>query len=126
SFSGDHAARCEAHYAHAKAKHPYFCDALLPTQVPNPMLADDMHREIVANLRFMRERLKRGKELKNTLWNEILNCEVWEATEAIANNDPAAAVEELYDSVAVLLRTIDVLEGRQALGKPISGNDAEK
>ena len=30
----------------------------------------------------------------------------------------AAAVEELYDVIAVLLRTIDVIEGRYKLGKP--------
>ena len=28
------------------------------------------------------------------------------------------AVDEAYDAIAVLLRIIDVLEGRQKLGKP--------
>jgi len=43
---------------------------------------------------------------------------VWEATEALANGDKAQAVEELYDCISVLLRTVDVLEGRQKLGRP--------
>ena len=55
------------------------------------------------------------------MWNELADCEVWEATEALANGDKAQAVEELYDCISVLLRTVDVLEGRQALGKPKGG-----
>ena len=43
---------------------------------------------------------------------------MWETLEALANGDKAHAVEELYDMIAVCLRTIDVLEGRQKLGKP--------
>lgn len=51
-------------------------------------------------------------------WNAILECKMLEVHEALANGDKAHAVEELYDCIAVLLRTIDVLEGRQKLGKP--------
>lgn len=40
------------------------------------------------------------------------------ADDAIANGNTAHAVEECYDAISVLLRTIDVLEGRQKLGKP--------
>lgn len=40
---------------------------------------------------------------------------------AVANGDKAQAVEELYDCISVLLRTVDVLEGRQALGRPKGG-----
>lgn len=43
---------------------------------------------------------------------------MWEVFEALVSGDKTHAVEELYDCVAVLLRTIDVLEGRQKLGKP--------
>lgn len=56
----------------------------------------------------------------------MLICEMWEVYDALSRGDRKHAVEELYDCVAVCLRTIDVLEGRQALGKPetISGNSA--
>jgi uncharacterized protein YabN with tetrapyrrole methylase and pyrophosphatase domain len=59
------------------------------------------------------------------MWNEVLDCECWEVAEALANGDTAHAVEELYDCVAVLLRTIDVLEGRQKLGKPTTKGEAK-
>lgn len=64
----------------------------------------------------------RGKSLsacgeKVTLggWYDRLNCEVFHA---LAYGDKAQAVEELYDCIAVCLRTIDLIEGRQPLGKP--------
>jgi hypothetical protein len=106
------------HYNHAKQKHPYFCDGLLPTQVKDGMTEEAMIGSIAWNIQAARARIKRGIELGNVLWNEVLNCEVWEATEAMADGNTAAAVEECYDAIAVLLRTIDVLEGRQVLGDP--------
>lgn len=116
--------RCDAtnriwtHYDHAKEKHPYFCDSLLPKEYRS---AKQLRGTIKSNLARSRHRIKVGGLLRNLMWNEVADCEVWEATEAIFNGDNAAAVEELYDCIAVLLRTIDVLEGRQALGKPKGG-----
>lgn len=124
-FIEKHAPRALCHYVHAKKKHPYFCDGLLPTQVPNPMTEDAMIREIRESLRENRLRLERGGCNANILWNELLNCEVWEATEAMANGDTAHTVEEFYDAIAVLLRTIDVMEGRQQLGKPETKGEAK-
>lgn len=109
-----HEDRVEKHYAHACEKHPYFCDRLLPDY----LLRDNIKERIALNLACARHRIKDGVRDHNLMWNEIADCEVWEATEAIANGDTACAVEELYDTIAVLLRTIDVLEGRQKLGKP--------
>ena len=110
--------RIWTHYAHACEKHSYFCDSLLPKEYRS---AKQLRGTIKSNLARSRHRIKVGGLLLNLLWNEIADCEVWEATEAIANNNTSAAVEELYDVIAVLLRTIDVLEGRQALGKPKGG-----
>ena len=126
-FIEKHAPRALRHYVHAREKHPYFCDGLLPTQVlytmapgeiPIPMTKDSALHVIHVNLRASRERIMRGTFDANILWSELLDCEVWEATEAIAKGNKAQAVEELYDCIAVCLRTIDVLEGRQKLGKP--------
>ena len=44
--------------------------------------------------------------------------EKFEAIEAIANGDTVNAVEECFDAIAVLLRVIDVLEGRQKIDNP--------
>ena len=106
------------HYLHAKEKHPYFCDALLPHREYS---REQIHELIDANLALARNRIEVGVRDGNVTWNELLNCELWEATEAIANGDTAAAIEELYHCVAVCLRVIDVLEGRQKLGKTKKG-----
>ena len=111
------------HYAHAKEKHPYFCDNLLPRDLEPPELP--IEEQIEINLALARRRIESGAKIGNILWNEILDCKVWEATEAIYERDYAHAVEELHDCIAVLLRTIDVLEGRQKLGKPETKGEAK-
>lgn len=134
-FIEKHAPRALCHYDHAKQKHPYFCDGLLPTQVlytmapgeiPSPMTKDSALHVINVKLRASRERIRRGTFSASILWNELLDCEVWEATEAIAKGDKAQAVEELYDAIAVCLRAIDVIEGRQKLGKPEAAKEEWK
>lgn len=115
----------EYHYEHAKKKHPHFCDGLLPTEVPDPyfpktkaMERDEIMAQIASKLSSRRNRIEAGNKYHNLLWNEILDCEVWEITEAMANGDTEHAVEECYDAIAVLLRTIDVIMGHQELGNP--------
>ena len=118
-----HDIRIKQHYDHAREKHPYFCDRLLPD-----WSIGEIKSSVAVNLECARIRINAGVRDHNLMWNEIADCEVWEATEAMANGDKAHAVEELYDCIAVLLRTIDVLEGRQKLGKheTISGTSAGK
>ena len=113
-----HDGRIRHHYAHAIEKHPYFCDRLLPDW-PKAKIKS----KVGVALQCARQRIKAGVRDRNLMWNEIADCEVWEATEAIFNRDNAAAVEELYDVIAVLLRTIDVIEGRQKLGNQTCRED---
>ena len=113
----DTTARIWAHYDHAKEKHPYFCDSLYQKDYT----LDMAQLRCRAELSECRELIKKQIRCEVLQWDSLLNCEVWEAHEAVANGDNSAAVEELYDAVAVLLRTIDVLEGRQALGRPKGG-----
>lgn len=108
-----HDIRIKQHYDHAREKHPYFCDKLLPDWPVGKIKS-----RVAVKLECARTRIKAGVRDHNIMWNELADCEVWEATEAIANGDKPSAVEELYDVIAVILRTIDVLEGRQTLGKP--------
>lgn len=115
----EHDRRIEAHYKHAREKHPYFCDRLLPDW---PI--DKIKSRVAVNLECARSNIKAEVRDRNLTWNELADCEMCEAAEAMANGDTAHAVEELYDVIAVLLRTIDVLEGRQTLGKQEEG--AEK
>lgn len=113
--------RIWTHYDHAKEKHPYFCDSLYP----NDYTRDMAQRRCKNELSACRELIKKQMSYGILQWDLLLNCEVWEAHEAIANRDKAHAVEECYDAIAVLLRTIDVLEGRQKLGKPETKGDAK-
>ena len=96
------------HYAHAIEKHPYFCDKITHLSGSS---AD-------AHLDLQRESLSIEEHIGDVEAVDIIQCELLEAVQAYTHKDAAHAVEELYDCVAVLLRTIDVLEGRQKLGKP--------
>ena len=106
--------KIKEHYEHAKAKHPYFCDSLLPEGRSLASLESDIEN----NLDTARNDIETAERNGHLIPQVLLNCEVWEINEAILNEDTAAAVEECYDAIAVLLRVVDVLEGRQALGDP--------
>lgn len=106
-------AAIERHYKHAKRKHPYFCD----------MVSHDYWRlqDVQDNLARMRSYLQKDAERHDLDALSVLYCEVRELEEALCRGDTAAVIEETYDCIAVLLRVIDVLEGRQALGRPKEG-----
>ena len=107
SFIDTHARRITDHYLHAREKHPYFCDGIL-----SPV---EDYKGALAN---QRSRLADERSCGMVAACDLVDCELLEAYVEAANGKDAHAVEELYDCVAVLLRTIDVLEGRQKLGKP--------
>ena len=112
--------RIAEHYLHARRKHPYFCDVCSPT-----WLSPTEQKEIVANaLKMFREDISDDVARGRLMWDALLNCEVWEVHDAIARGDKAHAVYECYDAIAVLLRVVDVLEGRQKLGKPNESEEA--
>ena len=104
----------ERHYFHAREKHPYFCDTL----VPNMYSTEDSD----GHLRVLRNVLKNAKPGSFTM-TDALNCEVEEMLNAIVHGETENAIEEAYDIIAVLLRVIDILEGRQKLGGPEERGD---
>ena len=96
------------HYNHAREKHPYFADRIT-------CLSDtgaDTHLKLE---RSLLEAEIRASDIEAVT---VIQCELFEAVQAYAYGKAAHAIEEAYDCIAVLLRTIDVLEGRQKLGKP--------
>ena len=101
------------HYCHARAKHPYFADLMFLDEND----AEDAKRY----LRIVRKILSIERKTGNVCAETLVNCEVTEICEAIALGDNAHAVEECYDEIAVLLRMVDVMEGRQMIGKPKEG-----
>ena len=109
----EHDGRVAKHYAHAREKHPYFADIMLDSM--------DTPERMALHLYMDRERLKLYAKHGCVRPLDVLECEVSEVMDALAHGDNDAAVEELYDAVAVLLRTIDAIQGRQPLGKPEKG-----
>lgn len=114
----------ERHYFDAKEKHPYFCDDMIfiPPQLW-PWAAEGFFK---GRLAFKRQRLIESSRQNLVEYKHVLDCELAEMDEAIVKNNKSAAVEECYDAIAVLLRVVDVLEGRQALGKPGAKKGAEE
>ena len=104
-----------AHYNHAREKHPYFADEITPLPL----------EQVAAALGHARQTLDRQIVEKRVSVTDILDCEIAEAYEEYQLGNTAAAVEECYDAIAVLLRMIDVLEGRQALGNPTKKGEME-
>lgn len=104
-----HGNQIASHYAYAKEKHPYFCDIITCLSESGA----DTHLDIY------RSTLKKEVDNGCVEAGTVLMCEFYEALQAYKHSDTANAVEECYDAISVLLRTIDVLEGRQKLGKDI-------
>ena len=103
-------AKIAEHYCHARRKHPYFADLMFLDEND----AEDAKRNLRIVRTLLSVELKVGKICAETL----VDCEVSEICDAIARGHNAHAVDECYDAIAVLLRMVDVLEGRQKLGKP--------
>ena len=110
--------RIVEHYCHARSKHPYFADM---------MFLDENDAELAKrNLGTLRALLSIERKKGELYAETLVNCEVAEICDAIARGDKAHAVEECYDAIAVLLRMVDVLEGRQKLGKPKDEGEAAR
>ena len=114
-----HADKILEHYKYAKEKHPYFCDWVQPQG-----LTDNVKMYIKNSLSDMRNLIKKEVERKHLGWVALLNCEIWEIIDSLDEYDNTQAIEECYDAIAVLLRVIDVLEGRQKLGRTEEGEEA--
>lgn len=102
-----HDNRIAIHYDHAREKHPYFCDIIT-------CLSDvgaDTHLDI-----YMAT-LKAEDDNEAVEPSTLLGCKFYEAIQAYTHGDGGVAVEKCYEAIAVLMRVIDVLEGRQNLGK---------
>lgn len=111
-----HAARIAAHYEHEREKHLRFACEMFPAEG-----GEVFAQAAKARLETWRAIVSNGISVSA---NSILSCEIAEVEEAYACGDKAHAVEKCYDAIAVLLRMVDVLEGRQTLGNPYAPNDA--
>lgn len=102
----------ERHYLNAIEKHPYFCDVLFRE---NRKRVDGGHNR---HLELCRKNIVERIRESEADFLDVAECEVAEAFAAYCNGDVPQTIEEVYDVIAVLLRVVDVLQGRQALGRP--------
>jgi hypothetical protein len=100
--------KIKEHYNHAKQKHPYFCDKLSYSD------KDSIDSFLCTSRTILKNAIKCGC----VSFNDVLICEMNEALKEIIDGNNERAIEELLDMIAVCLRGIDVLEGRQSLGDP--------
>ena len=103
----DFAHNAALHYAKALRKHPRFADALFGDDA-----ADDA-QDVLDAMRRELDYLAKNNWLDASA---LATCEICEAQLANAHGDKAACVDELYDAVAVMMRMIAVVEGKQKLG----------
>ena len=99
--------RAASHFLKAVRKHPRFADALFGDDA-----ADDA-QDVLDAMRRELDYLAKNNWLDASA---LATCEICEAQLANAQGDAAATVSELYDAVAVLMRMIAVVEGKQKLG----------
>ena len=103
------------HYAKALRKHPRFADALFDwRELTHPF--SGVAALAQSRLKSRRSFVKNGERNYRLIANDLLDCEIAEAFDAHEQGDKAATVSELYDAVAVLMRMIAVVEGKQTLG----------
>ena len=113
------AAKVAEHYEHARRKHPHFADGLFLDEKKSLESAK-------RRLAVMRMIIEVERSERTVCAETLLECEIAEVCCAFGSGDKAHAVEEIYDAIAVLLRMADVIEGRQALGRPRREHESEK
>ena len=107
---------CSRHYAKALRKHQRFADKLF-YECENYYKTKDAALAIAEDdLNDERQDLYLAQKTANVDSWSLISCEILEAYVAHLKGDAAATVSELYDAVAVLMRMIAVVEGKQKLG----------
>ena len=108
--------RAASHFLKALRKHLRFADALFDwRELTHPF--SGVATLAQSRLKSCRRSVATGEQYHRLIANDLLGCEIAEAFAANARGDKAACVDELYDAVAVLMRMIAVVEGKQRLGK---------
>ena len=111
----DFAHNAAIHYAKAMRKHPRFADALFDwRELTHPFSGVSTLAQ--SRLKSCRRSVATGEQYHRLIAGDLLNCEIAEAFAAHEQGNAAETVSELYDTVAVLMRMIAVVEGKQKLG----------
>lgn len=111
-FAG-HDDRIRQHYDHARKKHSYFCDGITPFDIGYVQM-DQTFEEIVEE---RRDDVAYNAKKHSLLLEHLTDCKFSEVLCECDRGNDALAVQKLYDLAVLCLRAIDVIEGRQKLGK---------
>ena len=104
------------HYSKAVRKHPRFADALFSTSERNERIRATALSQAECGLEEMREDIYLSTRDGTLEASCLLSCEIAEAEVEHMRGNAAETIGELYDAVAVLMRMIAVVEGKQKLG----------
>ncbi len=105
AMPSDFSIRARLHYAKALRKHPRFADKL------HDFACQDDAEDALAHIR---DKIDYASRWPKCLYAyDLLRCEILEAWTA---PNAKKQIDELYDAVAVLMRMIAVVEGKQKLG----------
>lgn len=112
----DFVGKCVRHFAHACEKHPKFVNAITVSDLYEPALP---LTDLIVRLCNSRDRVRRMIQTANLRVENLMDCKFDEFLVEYAKGNIPAAIEEAYDAIAVLMRTICVLEGKQELTKGV-------
>ena len=105
-----------SHLLKAVRKHPRFADALFSTSERNERIRATALSQAECGLEEMREDIYLSTRDGTLEASYLLSCEIAEAEVEHMRGNAAETISELYDAVAVLMRMIAVVEGKQRLG----------
>ena len=107
------------HYNHALEKHPYFADKLFRYTKEEHL---PLFKASIKNCKWQIETLPNNGNGELDVY-PLLSCRWFELVRAYLSGNSSVAIDKAYKCIVVLLRLIDVLEGRQKLGKPEEVNN---
>ena len=116
AMPSDFSTRARLHYAKAVRKHPRFADRLFCRGEVMKSKYGEILPDLERSLARERDDIARDDANGQLEARSLLACEFREAYAERLRGDAAACVDELYDAVAVLMRMIAVVEGKQRLG----------
>ena len=105
-----------SHFLKAVRKHPRFTDMLFCRGEVMKSKYGEILPDLERSLARERDDIACDDAAGKLEARSLLACEFREAYAECLRGDKAACVDELYDAVAVLMRMIAVIEGKQKLG----------
>ena len=91
----------DRHLTKAETKHPFFASSIIPVRLCNPEA-----------IKLLLQESRDNREKTYSVY-DVLMQENYEIFEAVQLNDLESARQEIYDTIAVLLRLDKVLQEKQ-------------